>query len=211
MDRLLRSALLAAVAALLARGAAAAPADPWAVLTGVRKSLVEAGPTVASFTQSYIPAGFSSGEKETGRLAMSLPDCLRWDYTDPYPKSFLLCGGVVNTWNPEDKTGRRYRIDRKKEPGLDLLLLGVDELKGRYGATATTGAGGRIEVALKPLAKVAELTDAVLAVDPKTQRLVEVSYHDRQGNLTRFEIGDTKPLPQKGQFSPPEGIRWEEP
>ena len=213
--RLLAATLLATVAvfpAVPARAAAsAASGDAWAVLTGVRKSLAEAGATGAAFTQTYVPAGFSSGEKESGRLAMSLPDCLRWDYTEPYAKSFLLCGGVVNSWNPEDKTGRRYRIDRRKEPGLDLLLLGVDELKGRYGATLATGAGGRLEVSLKPIGKVEELTDAVLAVDPKSQRLVEVSYHDRQGNQTRFEIGDYKPLPQKGQFSAPEGIKWEEP
>ena len=112
--------------------AAAAQSDPWAVLSGVRESLVEAGPTEAGFTQTYIPAGFSSGEKETGRMFLALPDCMRWDYKDPYPKSFLLCGGVAHSWNTEDKSGRRYRIDRRNEPGLDLLLLGLDTLKTRY-------------------------------------------------------------------------------
>ncbi len=84
---------------------AAAQKDSWAVLSGVRQSLVEAGPTEASFTQTYIPAGFSSGEKETGRMSLSLPDCLRWDYQDPYPKGFLLCGEVVHTWMKYLPTG----------------------------------------------------------------------------------------------------------
>ena len=74
---------------------AAAP-DPWKVLQGVRQSLVDSGPTAAAFTQTYIPAGFSSGDSESGRLALALPDCLRWDYQDPYPKGFLLCGGVAH-------------------------------------------------------------------------------------------------------------------
>ena len=191
-------------------GSTAAQNDPWAVLSGVRASLVEAGPTEAGFTQTYIPAGFSSGEKETGRMFLALPDCMRWDYKDPYPKSFLLCGGVAHSWNSDDKTGRRYRIDRRNEPGLDLLLLGLDDLKTRYRAAAKSVAGGRIEVNLTPKEKLAELTDAALTVDPAKQRLVAISYHDREGNLTRFEIKDYRDLPRRGQFSPPAGIKWEE-
>lgn len=191
-------------------GHSAAQNDPWAVLAGVRQSLVDAGPTEAAFTQTYVPAGFSSGEKETGRMFLALPDCMRWDYKDPYPKSFLLCGGVAHSWNQEDKTGRRYRIDRRNEPGLDLLLLGLDDLKTRYRAEAKAVEGGRIQVNLIPKEKLAELTDAALTVDPAKQRLVAVSYHDREGNLTRFEIKDYRDLPRRGQFSPPQGIRWEE-
>ena len=190
--------------------AAAAQNDPWAVLSGVRQSLVEAGPTEASFTQTYIPAGFSSGEKEIGRMSLSLPDCLRWDYQDPYPKSFLLCGGLAHAWNPEDKSGRRYRVDRRNEPGLDLLLLGLDDLRTRYQATMKSVESGWIEVKLSPKEKMAELADAALTVDPAKQRLVAVSYHDREGNLTRFEIKDYRDLSRRGHFSPPTGIRWEE-
>lgn len=188
----------------------AAQNDAWSVLAGVRQSLVEAGPTEARFTQTYIPAGFSSGEKENGSLMLSLPDCMRWDYRDPYPKSFLLCGGLAHSWNPEDKTGRRYRIDRRNEPGLDLLLLGLDDLKVRYKAALKSVENGRIQVSLTPKGKVEELADAALTVDPKSQRLVAISYHDREGNLTRFEIRDYRDLPRRGQFSPPTGIRWEE-
>jgi outer membrane lipoprotein-sorting protein len=191
--------------------AAAQEVDPWNLLKNVRKSLVESGPTGATFVQTYIPAGFTSGEKESGRLALQLPDCLRWDYTDPYPKSFLLCGGVVHAWNEEDKTGRRYRVDRKNEPGLDLLLLGVDDLKERYRASAKTAEAGRVEVSLSPKEKkLAELTDAVLTVDPESQRVVAVAYHDREGNLTRFEINGYQGLSRQGSFSPPAGVRWEE-
>lgn len=202
--------LPALILLLSAVPATAQETDPWAVLSSVRLSLVEAGPTGAAFTQTYVPAGFSSGEKESGRLALALPDCLRWDYEQPYPKSFLLCGGVVHSWNPEDKTGRRYRVDRKNEPGLDLLLLGVDDLKNRYSATAKPVEGGRIEVALSPKEKVAELSDATFIVDPASRRLVTVSYHDRERNLTRFEIGGYESFAREGRFSPPAGIRWEE-
>lgn len=200
---------LAALAATAAAPVAAQETDPWALLQKVRQSLVDAGPTGASFTQTYVPAGFSSGEQESGRLALALPDCLRWDYREPYPKSFLLCGGVAHSWNPDDKAGRRYRIDRRNEPGLDLLLLGVDALKSRYKATART-VDGKVEISLDPKTKVAELADATLVVDPASLRLVRVAYHDQEKNLTRFEIKDYRDLPQEGQFSPPRTIRWED-
>src|SRR5688572_24784344 len=108
MRRTLTLALLGALALPLA----AAANDPWEVLEGARRSLVEAGPTGASFNQTYVPAGFTSGERESGQLAFALPDCLRWDYLDPFPKSFLLCGGVAHQWNPEDGTGQRFEVDR---------------------------------------------------------------------------------------------------
>jgi outer membrane lipoprotein-sorting protein len=185
--------------------------DPWTVLKSVRQSLVEAGPTGASFVQTFTAAGFSSSDQESGRIALQLPDCMRWDYLNPFPKSFLLCGGTVHAWNEGDQSGRRYRVDRKNEPGLDLLLLGVDQLKARYGATATAVQGGRIEIALSPKEKkLAELTDATLTVDPGSQRVVAISYHDREGNLTRFEITGYQDLARQGSFSPPSNVRWVE-
>jgi outer membrane lipoprotein-sorting protein len=201
---------LIAACFFLAPPANAQNEDPWALLQRVRQSLVDAGPTGAAFVQTYIPAGFSSGEKETGRLALALPDCLRWDYQDPYPKSFLLCGGIAHSWNPEDRTGRRYRVNRKTEPGLDLLLLGVDDLRGRYQASTQALDGGRVQVSLNPKEKMAELADATMTVDAASRRVVAVSYHDREGNLTRFEIQGYRDLPRQGQFSPPSGIKWED-
>ena len=206
---MMRKNVLIFTIAALAVAVSASAQDPWQVLAGVRESLVEAGPTGATFTQTYIPAGFSSGEKESGRLALALPDCLRWDYQEPYPKSFLLCGGVAHSWNPQDQSGRRYRVDRKNEPGLDLLLLGVDDLKRRYTAITKPVGANRVEVALSPKAKVEELSDATLTVNTQDHRLIAVSYHDREGNLTRFEIKDYRGIPRQGQFSPPAGIRWE--
>jgi outer membrane lipoprotein-sorting protein len=204
-------ALSTALTLLGSLPAAAQGTDPWTTLEKVRQSLVEAGPTSASFVQTFIAAGFSSGDRESGRIALALPDCMRWDYLSPFPKSFLLCGGTVHAWNEGDQTGHRYRVDRKNEPGLDLLLLGVDELKERYQATQKTVEGGRIEIALLPQEKkLAELKDATLTVDPASLRVVAVSYHDSEGNLTKFEISGYQELSRPGSFSPPASLRWVE-
>jgi outer membrane lipoprotein-sorting protein len=188
---------------------AAAAQGPWDILENVRESLAAAGPTGAQFVQTYVPAGFTSGERESGTLSLALPDCLRWDYMEPFPKGYLLCGGVAYQWNPEDRTGQRFQIDRKNEPGLDLLLLSVGDLRSRYRATSKRGDGG-IAITLTPLRSLETLVEATFVVDPATQRLTEVSYRDREGNRTRFEIRGYRSLPRRGQFSPPKDIQWEE-
>lgn len=198
------------------------PEAAWRTLAEVRDSLVESGPTRASFTQTYIPAGFSTGDQESGTLSIHLPDCLRWDYTEPYPKSFLLCGETAHLWNPEDGTGRRYSVDREREPGLDLVLLGIDELKHRYRVASEDGEQGRRAVRLAPLGDTARrdagptasgevvIQEATLVVDPESDRLVTLSYRDDEGNVTRFEIGDYRAIDTQGVFSPPGDIEWTE-
>lgn len=227
------SALLGPIAAILLPGlalglsSAAQPPAPddvaWRTLAAVRDSLTAAGPTRASFTQTFIPAGFSTGDRETGTLSLQLPDCLRWDYAEPYPKAFLLCGASAHLWNPEDGTGRRYAVDRETEPGLDLVLLGIEELKDRYrivsdgtgeepDATADDGGRGKnlLSIHLTPLADSGPITGATLQVDPETNRLTGLSYTDDEGNLTRFEIEGYRPLDEDGVFSPPQDIDWTE-
>jgi outer membrane lipoprotein-sorting protein len=204
-------ALVLVILALLAAPAAAATpaaADPWALLVEVRRELAEAGPLQADFVQTYVPAGFQTGESESGQLHLALPDCLRWDYREPYAKSFLLCGGVVHAWNAEDKAGRRYAVDRRNEPGMDLLLLSVDDLRRRYRASRRDGPDGAVEIALAPLGEAPELRDALLVVDRAARRLREVSYRDREGNQTRFAISAYRSLAHRDLFTPPDGIEW---
>jgi len=203
-----------ATACLLAAPAASYAEDgsAWQVLDAARKSLAASGAERAEFVQRYVPAGFSSGEEESGRIAFRLPDCLRWDYREPYPKSFLVCGERVYSWNPEDRRGQTSSVDRKNQPGLDLLLLPVDELSERYVATAEPAGDGRVAVHLSPRAEMtsfAELTEATLVVDTRADRLVEVSYQDREGNRTTFEITGYRGLEERGVFDQPEGISWD--
>jgi outer membrane lipoprotein-sorting protein len=199
---------LALACAWIVPSSAQAADDPWAVLRGVRDSLADSGPTVAKFTQTFIPAGFSSGQQESGQMAVALPDCLRFDYDEPYEKSLLLCGETAHYWVPEDRTGRRYGIDRDEEPGLDLVLLGVDQLEDRYDAKMATASGGRRAVILRPRQQRGELVEATLTVDPKSQRLVAVAYKDLEGNETRFQITGYRNLSDGDRFRPPSGITW---
>ncbi len=213
---ILRTALLALVLLsppLLAQEAAAdskVNASPWTALEQVRLKLAQRGATAATFEQTFIAAGFSGGESETGRLTFALPDCLRWDYADPYPKSFLVCQDTVWYWNESDMTGRRQEIDSRNEPGLDLLLLSVDSLAERYTASSETGDGSRVILTLQPKSEASEIRQAWLTLDPDGGSVVRLEYRDVEGNRTTFVIGDHTPLANGDHLSPPEGISWEE-
>lgn len=201
---------VAAILALLAPAAAAA-ADPWQALAQVRDRLEAGGAASATFTQTYVPAGFSAGDTESGRLALDLPRCLRWDYDEPYPKSFLICGDQVHYWNPEDGTGRAQRIDAENEPGLDLLLLAVDRLRERYRASATSGDGTAVLVRLEPRSPLQDIAEAELTLDPDAGRVLALEYRDREGNRSRFDLSGYAPLAETtGIFLPPAGILWEQ-
>jgi outer membrane lipoprotein-sorting protein len=197
----LRKTLLIALLFLIA----AAPVDPWERLAALRARLADQGARSAEFTQTYRPAGFGAGESERGRFSVSLPDCLRWDYTDPEPKSFLLCGGDVYSWIPGETGGRHGRFDPRREAGLDLMLLAVDELRGRYRAMGS----GR-EIVLEPSSREAALRTATLVLDEDGGGLSAIRYTDLDGNETRFELRDWKAGATPAAFEPPAGIRWSE-
>lgn len=208
-------ALLGPVALLSAALAGAAPAseaiDPWQALSELRLHLAAAGDLGAPFTQRYVPAGFADGDEESGEITLALPDCLRWDYVEPYPKAYLLCGSRLHIWVKGEPQGERLFVDPEEQPGLDLLLLPTAELEKRYRATAKIALQGRIEIQLLPSAGEARLAQATIELDPSTQRITTLAYRDREGNETRFRFGDFRQVEDPAIFTPPPTIDWREP
>ncbi len=140
-------AAVTVLALMLAAGPALAE-SPWDLLEELRIDLEKSGPITGRFVQTYVPAGFTEGDRESGHLSLWLPECLRWNYEEPQKKSFLLCNEEVYFWNEDDPGGRHYRIDPEEEPGLDLLLLGVSRLRERYVAASDKLADGTYQISL---------------------------------------------------------------
>jgi hypothetical protein len=212
-----RVALAGLVALVVAgRSSAADKQNAWSLIESVRASLAADGRLQADFTQTYTPAGFSSGETENGRLALALPDCLRWDYTGADAKSFLLCGRDAYSWNAGDEEGRHQQVESRDEPGLDLLLLPLDHLRQRYDATVKTSPDGAI-ITLTPRSEAAPPNakagakrsplSAQLELDAAGKRLRSLSYVDRDNNATRFAISGYRVLADATLFTPP-ALRW---
>jgi hypothetical protein len=95
-----------------------------------------------------------------------------------------------------------------EQQGLDLLRLSVEALRGRYTASVETSAGGGIEVLLSSATPNDALKDARFLIDTDRNLLIGLSYHDLEGNLTRFEISGYGPLGEGAVFAPPAEIEW---
>jgi hypothetical protein len=206
--RLRASAALLLVAALAAGARAADDEGAWRHLERLRGELAAAGPLAAEFTQSYVPAGFESGDSESGTLAARLPDCLRWDYAPPEAKSFLVCGARAWSWVPGEPRGQRIAIDAAGERGLDLLLLPAAELARRYRASAHPTGDGGVELAFEPRASGSELLAANLTLEPGGSRPAALDWRDREGNVSSFRFRSWRPLAETDLFSPPAGVDW---
>lgn len=193
---------------LVATAAPVAGDDGWSALRRLRAAL-ESGPQVARFEQEYLPAGFTSGDRETGTLTVDLPGCLRWDYDEPFPKSYLLCRDTVWTWNPGEASGRTFVVDPEEERGLDLLRLGVERLAERYTAELLTATDGETAIRLEPLAAATEITAATLTLSPSGDALAVLSYRDVDGNTTRFEFsGHRAATAGDASLEPPADLTW---
>lgn len=185
--------------------------DPWSALERLRTRMAQPGGLAADFVQTFTPAGFASGEVESGRVALQLPDCLRWDYLQPYRKSFLVCGARAHSWVEGEPRGQRTTIEARHEMGLDLLLLPIAELRGRYRAAAQVATEGQLDLVLEPLGADSPLVAANLALDLARERLSTLEYRDREGNVTSFRFSAYRPLDDPEAFTPPREIDWQEP
>ncbi len=200
--------LLSALIIALLAPAAAFAVSPWELLENLRNDLQRSGPVTGKFKQTYIPAGFSEGDSETGHLSIWLPDCLRWNYVQPLAKSFLLCENEVYFWKEDESGGRHYNIEPKEEPGLDLLLVEVSELRERYVADSEKLSDGTYEISLALPPGSERGFSAKIRLEPVSMRISGMEYTDEEGNLTRFEISEYQQLRHTALFQPPQDIEW---
>lgn len=192
-------------AALAAQHVAAQ--DAWSSLAAARAEFERAA-WQADFVQTYVPAGFSSGERETGRLAMTLPGMLRWDYSLPYPKVFLIRGTEAYTWNPGETTGRRALLEPSEREHLALLELDVESLRERYSAVIGNRSEGVVEIILTPRNTEVDIQSATLALDIGSHWIVALSYSDLEGNTTRFDLSGHRIAAANGLFEAPSDLSW---
>jgi hypothetical protein len=177
------------------------------VLDELRDGLTADSPLAIDFSQTFTPAGFSSGDTEAGVLSLQLPACARWDYSEPFPRSYLLCDKVAYAWNPGETSGRRFEISPDEQEGLDLLRLNVDELRQQYKATTESSAAG-LEIHLEPVEESTTVSQATLTLPVDQSRLISLEFVDNEGNRTLFDLGGSRALDSVEFFAPPSGMEW---
>ena len=187
--------------------------DGWTILIATRNALAQA-PQELLFEQSFVPAGFSSGDLETGVVSFDLPDCLRWDYHLPDPRSYLLCDHTAMLWNEGEDSGRRLQLDDGRSGAFDLWLAPMDDLRRRYQAVRVDINAEYSAVRITPsdrfLAEDVGFAVAEITIDQRTGLPSRFEYRDQEGSQTAFEFAASKLLSADDpRFTPP-SIEWVE-
>jgi outer membrane lipoprotein carrier protein len=163
----------------------------------------------AGFTESY--EGLGMARTESGKLLLLKPGRMRWDYTAPAGKVFLLDGKYA--WFYARGDSQVQRISAKKLDDLRSplrFLLGHTELEKEMNSlTLAPAANGHFTLTGLPKGQEQRVTRLTLTVTADgTITVIEIEEAD--GALTRFSFtGEVPnaPIPaEMFQFTPPAGV-----
>jgi outer membrane lipoprotein carrier protein len=163
----------------------------------------------AGFTETY--AGLGVHRSESGTLLLLKPGRMRWDYTSPPGKLFLLDGKFAWFYSQGDA-----QVQRIPEKQLDDLrsplrfLLGHTELeKELTGITLTAASDGQFTLTGQPKGQEKRIPRLALTVTPAGS-ITGIEIEEFDGAITRFtfngEVPDAAIPPGAFHFNPPPGV-----
>lgn len=163
----------------------------------------------AGFTEIY--EGMGVHRSESGTLLLSKPGRMRWDYTSPAGKLFLLDGNYA--WSYARGAAQVQRIPAKKLDDLRSplsFLLGHTQIeKELTNLQLTSGAGGSYLLTGQPKGKQDRVRQVRLAVTA-SGTITALDIEEQDGALTRFVFTNEQtnvPIPDSAfHFTPPPGV-----
>ena len=213
MGSVRRALLAVCILHMLPRGAIASAvlrdrSDPSAVLKRVDDHYNRIRTLRCSFTEHF--SGLGADRTERGVLLLERPGRMRWDYTAPAGKLFLLDGKYAWTYTPGDAQVQRIRskqIDDLRSPLR--FLLGKARLNRELSDVRVTARPDGFHIAGVPKGleqHIEEISLNVLA----TGTIQAIQIRERDGSVTEFaltNVGEDVVLPQDA-FHPhlPEGV-----
>ena len=163
----------------------------------------------AQFSESY--EGLGRARSESGTLLLLKPGRMRWDYTSPAGKLFLLDGKYAWFYSKGDP--QIQRISAKKLDDLRSplrFLLGHTQLEKEIDhLAATPAANGGFILAGVPHGQEKRVQRLALTVSPDGV-ITAIEIQETDGALTRFTFSGEQPNapipPATFKFSPPAGV-----
>jgi outer membrane lipoprotein carrier protein len=163
----------------------------------------------AGFTESY--EGLGMQRTESGTLLLVKPGRMRWDYSSPPGKLFLLDGKYAWFYTRGDP-----QIQRIESKQLDDLrsplrfLLGHTELEKEMDSlTLAPAAGGRFILSGQPKGQEKRVNRLALTVTAEGT-ITGIEIEEADGAITRFTFtGEVPNAPIPGdefRFTPPPGV-----
>ncbi|NOR15368.1 MAG: hypothetical protein GQ544_06665 [Candidatus Aminicenantes bacterium] len=149
----------------------------------------------AEFVQTYYSSSVSAPLVEKGRLYIQKPGWMRWDYTDPEKKTFLIKDSLYQEYYPEDKQLVQKSLS-EEEGGVDMLglLTGTRGIHDHYEVESTSFPTDNKNVHQLKLIPREKDPDSyiLLEVDAKTWLILKAVSFDWAGNKQEFQFSQIK-------------------
>ena len=162
----------------------------------------------STFTESY--EGLGMHRSESGTLLLVKPGKMRWDYTQPSGKVFVLDG--QNAWFYTRGSAQVQKTPAKKLDDLRSplrFLLGHTQLEKELTNLQLGSAGGKLVLSGVPKGQEKRLRKLALAVTPGGS-ITTIEMEETDGAVTRFIFSNEEPnaaIPAAAfEFHPPAGI-----
>lgn len=168
----------------------------------------------ADFTQVYT-SGLSQ-QTESGHLYLQKPGRMRWDYTEPVHKEFLVAGNNVWQYTAGTPTATLTTLKDSRDLRTPLrFLLGHTDLAKELSGLSYSGlspwlAGDYVITGKPQQAEAAGWEQVWIEITPayEIDRLVIADLDGSRNDIRLSQIQPNHPLP-KGifKFTPPPGVR----
>ena len=163
----------------------------------------------AGFTESY--AGLGMQRTESGTLLLVKPGRMKWEYSSPPGKIFLLDGKYAWFYTKGDAQVQRIpakELDDLRSP-LRFLLGHTNLEKEIANLTAAAAPNGAFLLTGQPRGQEKRVTRLTLTVTA-AGAISAIEIEEPDGALTRFTFTGEEPdaaiSPQIFQFTPPPGV-----
>lgn len=162
----------------------------------------------ASYTEHY--TGLGMNRTETGVLLLRKPGRMRWIYSTPIGKVFVLDGKYAWSYTPGDAEVQRVpakQLDDLRSPLR--FLLGHTELKRELDGISVTPQGSSFLIRGVPKGMAERVKQLTLIVDA-TGLIQLLRLEEIDGSATEFSFADMQenlPIPAaEFTFTPPAGV-----
>jgi outer membrane lipoprotein carrier protein len=163
----------------------------------------------AGFTENY--AGLGMQRTESGMLLLEKPGRMKWEYSSPPGKFFLLDGKYAWFYTKGDAQVQRIpakELDDLRSP-LRFLLGHTNLEKEMSNLTGASAPNGGFTLSGQPKGQEKRVTRLTLTVTA-AGAITAIEIEEADGALTRFTFTGEQPdatiPPQTFQFTPPPGV-----
>ena len=160
------------------------------------------------FTETYRGMGMERTEK--GKLFLAKPGRMRWSYSQPDGKLFVLDGKFAYSYSPGDAQAERYRARQLDDFRSPLrFLLGHTQLQKELANLTMKREGAKYLLQGTPVGMEQRVAAIELTVDAKGT-IASMQWRETNGSTTEFQLREEQanpPLPSGTfNFQAPAGV-----